>query len=65
MKGVIVNPLDKKWISNKEAAKYLGVSPGFLQNLRDEARISFYKVGRNIFYKVAEIDRLIEKGRII
>lgn len=65
MEGTIVNPLDKKWISNQEAIKYLGVSEGYMQGLRNKARISFYKVGRCIFYKVRDIDRMIEQGRII
>lgn len=65
MRNPKVEPLSKKWLSNREAQEYLGTSAGFLQNLRDTAQVSFYKVGQTIFYKVADLDRLIEKNRII
>ncbi len=65
MKRSKVDTLSKKWLSNSEAQSYLGVSAGFLQNLRETAKIPFSKVGQVIFYKVADIDRLIERNRII
>ena len=60
-----MEPLEKKWVSNSEAQAYLGVSAGFLQNLRDTGKLSYYKVGQVIFYRVRDIDRLLETNRII
>lgn len=60
-----VDTLAKKWVSNSEAQVYLGVSAGFLQNLRETARVPFFKVGKSIFYRVGDLDRLIERNRII
>ena len=60
-----VSELEKKWMSNSEAQAYLGVSAGFLANLRDTAKLSYYKVGKSLFYKVRDLDRLIERNRVL
>lgn len=54
-----------KWLTTERACDYLGVSRDFLDNLRDNAEIAFYKVGRTIFYLVEDIDKLITKNRVI
>ena len=36
-----MEPLEKKWVSNEEAQAYLGVSKGFMQNLREKGKIRF------------------------
>lgn len=54
-----------KWLTTERACDYLGVSRDFLDNLRDNAEIAFYKVGRTIFYSVTDIDRLILKNKVI
>ena len=60
-----VTELAKVWMSNAEAQKYLGVGSTFLKNLRMTGRLPFYKVGNTVFYKVAELDKLVSKGRVI
>jgi len=49
-------------LSTKEAAKYLGVSPAFLERDRwAGARIPFVKIGtRSIRYRIADLDTYIE-----
>lgn len=65
MKETKVEPVEKKWMSNSEAQAYLGVSAGFLQNQRQAGRLRHYKVGSVIFYRVKDLDSLIERNRII
>lgn len=54
-----------KWLTTERACDYLGVSRDFLDNLRDRAELSFYKVGHTIFYSITDIDRLILKNKVI
>lgn len=65
MKETRVETVEKKWMSNSEAQAYLGVSAGFLQNQRSTGRLRHYKVGSVIFYRVKDLDGLIERNRII
>lgn len=60
-----VQPVEKMWLSNAEAQAYLGMGADFLKDLRQNAKISFYKVSHSIFYKKTDIDKLITKGRVI
>lgn len=60
-----VEPLQKKWLSMSEAMSYLGCSRDFLDNLKDKAELIPSKVSGKIFYKVTDIDKLLEKSRII
>ena len=57
--------IDKVWLNNKEAQAYLGMSADFFKDLRANAQIRFYKVRGAIFYKKSDIDRLVEKGRVV
>lgn len=57
--------VEKIWLTSKEAQAYLGVSVHFFKDLRASAQIRFYKVRGAIFYKKSDIDRLVEKGRVV
>ena len=57
--------VEKIWLTNREAQMYLGVSVDFLKRLRADGKISFYKVGGVVFYRKHDIDRLLERGRVI
>lgn len=52
------------WLSNREAARYLGVSKDWLTDRRNEGQLSFSKVGNTIFYIKSEIDALIVSGAV-
>lgn len=54
----------KLWLSNKEAATYLGVSKDWLKDRRNEGRLHYSVVGNTIFYIKKEIDDLIKNGAI-
>lgn len=55
---------NKLWMSNKEAAAYLGVSKDWLKDRRDEGRLHYSVVGNTIFYIKKEIDDIIRNGAI-
>ena len=60
-----VQPTEVVWLTTKRAQEYLGVSRKFIDRLKDEAQIPFYKVRGTIFYRKADIDRLVKENRII
>ena len=54
----------KLWLSNKEAAKYLGVSKDWLKDRRESGVLHYSVVGNTIFYIKSEIDKMIASGAI-
>ena len=52
------------WLSNKEAAKYLGVSKEWLKDRRESGTLHYSVVGNTIFYIKSEIDKLVVSGAI-
>lgn len=66
LKDVMVEPKDVEvlWMTQSAAQKYLGVGRRFFENCRLDGRLHWYKVGKMIFYRKREIDRLIEGCRI-
>ena len=54
----------KLWLSNKEAAKYLGVSKDWLKERRENGILHYSVVGNTIFYIKKEIDSLIAANAI-
>ncbi len=59
-----ITEVTKIWLSNKDTEVYLGVGPDFLKKLRLSGRLSYYKIGKTVFYRKSVIDRLIENGKI-
>lgn len=54
----------KLWLSNREAAKYLGVSKDWLKDRCNEGLLHYSKVGNTIFYIKREIDDLIRSNAV-
>ena len=52
------------WLSTKEAARRLGVTPRTLYRFIDEGGLPAYRLGRVIRLKQADIDEYIERCRI-
>ena len=51
------------WIENSELCKLLGISSRTLQNYRQRGVLGFSTIGRKIYYKIEDIQKLIvEKG---
>ena len=57
--------MEKVWLNSREAQAYLGMSADFFKDLRANGQIRFYKVRGAIFYKKSDIDRLVEKSRVV
>lgn len=59
--------VEKVWLTNGEAAKYLGVSAKTLQRWRCEARLGFYQIDgdRTIWYAKADLDKMVRKAKVI
>ena len=44
-KKVSVEPVEKIWLSTKEFAKYIGMSTGYIHDLRKSGQIHHYMLG--------------------
>ncbi|RKD12371.1 transcriptional regulator [Pelobium manganitolerans] len=52
----------RQWLKSAEVRKLLNISPGTLQNLRINGTLRFTKIGGTMYYKTADIHRLLEGG---
>lgn len=59
--------VEKAWLSTKDLMKYLGVSKEFIDRLRHDGLINYYKPfgERMVFYRKSEIDAKIKKGKVL
>lgn len=57
------NSEQKEWLKSYEVRKVLGISPGKLQLMRDEGIIEFTKIGGLMFYRYADIEKLMEGNK--
>ena len=62
--------MDKQneWLTTKEAANQLRISPRTLNNARSTGTgivIEFHKIGSRVFYKKSDVDAYIEKHTYI
>ena len=56
--------IEKEWIEGKTLAASLNFSLRILQSLRESGKLSFSTVGKKVYYKVAEVQKLLDSGRI-
>lgn len=52
----------KQWLKSTEVRKLLDISPGTLQNLRISGTLRYTKIGGTMYYKSADITKLLEGG---
>jgi len=52
----------KQWLKSSEVRKMLGISHRTLQNLRINRSLPYTKLGGIMFYKYADIERILEAG---
>lgn len=65
-KTVTMKEVEQEFLTNKTILAYLGgVSKDFIKDLRESGQLHYYKVNNTIFYKVADVRRLIEKNKIV
>lgn len=64
MKGK-VTPIEKTWLSPKEASAYLGVSLSELRQIRDSGALRVYRRNqRCVWYEKENIDKYVRSCRI-
>lgn len=56
--------MHKELLNIREAADFLGLSPGTLYNMVSRRRIPFIKVGARTMFKKADLDRWLEKHTV-
>ncbi len=54
----------KKLMKSTEVRKLLQISPGTLQNLRDNGSLPFTRLGRSIYYDADEINNILMENKI-
>ncbi|WP_419802135.1 helix-turn-helix domain-containing protein [Mucilaginibacter sp.] len=62
----VLNPTQqaaKQWVKSNEVRMLLSISPGTLQNLRINGTLSFTKVGGMMYYKLEDIQKVLEGGK--
>ncbi|XVS64328.1 helix-turn-helix domain-containing protein [Actinosynnema sp. CA-299493] len=47
-----------------EAAAYLGTSVRFIRRLVADRRVTFYKVGRHVRFKRADLEAFVQAGKV-
>lgn len=65
MKTGRIKEVEKVWLSSREVKAYLDCSDDYVQKLRDEARISFSRIGNKYWYDLRSIDLLIRKNKVV
>lgn len=53
-----------RWISNRHAQERLQISRATLARYRAKGLLPFSKVGSSVFYKIDDINRLLEEHRV-
>ena len=56
--------IEKEWIEGRTLAASLHIPLRSLQTLRERGKLSFSTVGKKVYYKVAEVQKLLDSGRI-
>ena len=63
-KALPVKELEKVWITGAEAQELLSCSRDFLERLRENAEISFAKIGGIYYHDLASIYLMFERHRV-
>lgn len=50
------------WLSTKDAAKFLGITPNALRILACRGKINFFKLGRRLKFSRSDLEGLLKKG---
>ena len=50
-----------QWLKSSEVRKLLKISPGTLQNLRNNGTLNFSRIGGILYYKYEDLKKLMEK----
>jgi len=50
---------ENKWLKSYEVRKLLNISAGTLQNLRINGTLAYTKIGRLMYYKCSDIEKVL------
>ena len=64
-KVALIMPVEKVFLSTSELRKYLDCSDDFIEDLRNQAQLEFFRIGKKIWYLKKDVDNLIIKNRVI
>lgn len=53
-----------EWLDGQEVCLLLNISPRTLQSYRDSGKISFSQINRKIYYRVEDIEHLVNENII-
>ena len=56
--------INSEWVENGELAEILGLSKRQLQGYRERGVLGFSTIGRKIYYRRAEVEKLIKDNTI-
>lgn len=56
--------MEREHFSVPEAAEYLSTSVRFIRRLVADRRVPFYKVGRHVRLKRADLEAFVQAGRV-
>lgn len=54
----------KTFLTQEEAAEYLGIQSSYLYKLTHQSEISYFKTGKKNYFKRIDLDRYISRNRI-
>ena len=63
-KKAMVESGEKIWLSTKEVAKYLGMSTGYVHDLRKEGLLPHSMIKNTAFYLKEDVDHLLEVNKV-
>lgn len=58
--NIKANPKQETYLGNLEFLKLLDISKRTAQTWRDEGKISFSQVGSKIYYKLSDVEKLMQ-----
>ena len=56
--------IEKEWIEGRTLAVSLNIPLRTLQSLRENGKLSFSTIGKKVYYKVSEVQKILDSGRI-
>lgn len=54
---------EHKWMKSCDVRKLLRISAGTLQNLRINGTLSYTRIGKTLYYKTDDINRVLEQNK--
>ena len=55
----------KKWLKSTQVRDMLNISPGTLQNLRQNGTLPYSKMGGSIYYAYEDIIKVLKENKIV